>query len=105
MSFELPVATEWDHQNDEKRERLLDELNRMVVRPDGTMSTTGALVLETVQRIDSSASYGQLSFVAAPQTRGKPTPEPVRADVQFALHMPHITFQVAGRGLRTPSTC
>ena len=57
----------------------------------------GALVLETVQRMDSSASYGQLSFISSPQTRGEATPEPVRADVQFALHMPHITFQVATR--------
>ena len=57
----------------------------------------GALVLETVQRMDSSASYGQLSFVSSPQTRGKATPEPVRADLQFTLHMPHITFQVATR--------
>ncbi len=57
----------------------------------------GALVLETVQRIDSSASYGQLSFVSSPQTRGEATPDPVRADLQFTLHMPHITFQVAAR--------
>jgi len=60
----------------------------------------GALVLETVQRIDSSASYGQLSFVSSPQTRGAATPGPVRADLQFTLHMPHITFQVAGRWYR-----
>lgn len=57
----------------------------------------GALVLETVQRMDSSASYGQLSFVSSPQTRGEATLEPVRADVQFSLHMPHVTFQVATR--------
>lgn len=57
----------------------------------------GALVVETVQRIDSSASYGQLSFVASPQTRGEPTPGPVRSDVQFALQLPHVTFQVAAR--------
>lgn len=57
----------------------------------------GALVIETVQRIDSSASYGQLSFVSSPQTRGEATPDPVRADLQFTLHMPHITFQVATR--------
>lgn len=57
----------------------------------------GALVLETVQRMDSSASYGQLSFVSSPQTRGEATSEPVRADVQFSLQMPHITFQVATR--------
>jgi hypothetical protein len=57
----------------------------------------GALVLETVQRMDSSASYGQLSFVSSGQSRGEATPEPVRADLQFTLHMPHITFQVATR--------
>jgi hypothetical protein len=60
----------------------------------------GALVLETVQRLDSSASYGQLSFVSSPQTRGKANPEPVRADLQFSLQMPHVTFQVAGRWYR-----
>lgn len=57
----------------------------------------GALVLESVQRIDSSASYGQLSFVSSAETRGKKTPDPVRADLQFSLHMPHVTFQVATR--------
>jgi hypothetical protein len=60
----------------------------------------GALVLETVQRIDSSASYGQLSFVSSPQTRGVATPGPVRADLQFTLHMPQVTFQIAGRWYR-----
>lgn len=60
----------------------------------------GSLVLESVQRIDSSSSYGQLSFVSSPQTRGAATPSPVRGDLQFTLHMPHITFQVAGRWYR-----
>jgi hypothetical protein len=57
----------------------------------------GALVVETVQRLDSSASYGQLSFISAPGTRGKLRGKPARADAQFTLHMPHITFQLAGR--------
>ena len=60
----------------------------------------GALVFESVQRIDSSSSYGQLSFISSPQTRGAATPKPVRRDLQFTLHMPHITFQVAGRWYR-----
>jgi hypothetical protein len=60
----------------------------------------GALVLETVQRIDSSASYGQLSFISSPQTRGRTTPDPVRADMQFTLQMPQITFQAAARWYR-----
>lgn len=57
----------------------------------------GALVFETVQRIDSSASYGQLSFISSPRTRGEFKSKPVRTDAQFTLHMPHITFQLAGR--------
>ena len=60
----------------------------------------GALVLETVQRFDSSASYGQLSFISSPQTRGEATPDPVRADMQFTLQMPQITFQAAARWYR-----
>jgi len=60
----------------------------------------GALVLETVQRIDSSASYGQLSFISSPRTRGEATPDPVRADLQFTLQMPQVTFQAAARWYR-----
>lgn len=60
----------------------------------------GALVFETVQRMDSSASYGQLSFISSPRTRGETTPKPVRADVQFALQLPHVMFQVATRWYR-----
>lgn len=51
MSFELPLATDWDHQDDERRARLLDELSRMVVRPNATMSTTGTLVAETLAEV------------------------------------------------------
>jgi hypothetical protein len=57
----------------------------------------GALVVETVQRLDSAASYGQISFVSAPNTRSQHQGKPVRADAQFTLQMPHITFQLAGR--------
>jgi hypothetical protein len=57
----------------------------------------GALVIETVQRLDSSASYGQLSFISSTRTRGDGTAKPVRVDAQFTLQMPHITFQLAGR--------
>ena len=60
----------------------------------------GALVLETVQRIDSSASYGQLSFISSPETRGTTAVRRTRADAQFALHMPHVTFQLATRWYR-----
>ena len=58
----------------------------------------GALVIETVQRIDSSASYGQLSFISSPDTRGtSASGKPARFDIQAALHVPHINFQLASR--------
>jgi hypothetical protein len=57
----------------------------------------GALVFESVQRLDSSASYGQLSFISSPRARGAGASKPGRADAQFTLQMPHITFQLAGR--------
>ena len=60
----------------------------------------GAMVLETVQRIDSSASYGQLSFISSPETRGTAAMGRTRADAQFALQMPHVTFQLATRWYR-----
>lgn len=60
----------------------------------------GALVLETVQRLDSSASYGQLSFVSSPRARARTTTNPVQGDLQLALQMPHMTFQVAARWYR-----
>lgn len=60
----------------------------------------GALVIETVQRLDSSASYGQLSFMSSPRTRGDGSGDVGRSDAQFTLHMPHITFQLAGRWYR-----
>ncbi len=51
MSFELPVATTWDRQDEEKEKQLLRELDRMLVRSDGRMSTTGALVLESLTEV------------------------------------------------------
>lgn len=58
----------------------------------------GALVIESVQRIDSSASYGQLSFISSPDTRRRSAwTGPVRFDFQAALQLPHVTFQLASR--------
>jgi hypothetical protein len=57
----------------------------------------GSLVIETVQRFDSSASYGQLSFVSSAATRKNPTGRRSRADVQLGLYLPHMMFQLAGR--------
>lgn len=57
----------------------------------------GSLVLEVVQRFDSSASYGQLSFVSSSATRKQPTARQARADVQLGLYVPHMMFQLAGR--------
>ena len=55
----------------------------------------GALVIETVQRMDSAASYGQLSFISSPETRRHA--RAARFDTQLSLQMPHITFQAAAR--------
>jgi len=60
----------------------------------------GALVIETVQRVDSAASYGQLSFIAAPALRGEPGAGPPRGDLQASLQLPQVTFQLAGRWYR-----
>jgi hypothetical protein len=57
----------------------------------------GSLVLETVYRLDSQSSYGQLSFVSAPETRKETQSYKDKADVQLGLQIPHMLFQVAGR--------
>lgn len=57
----------------------------------------GALVIETVQRIDSAASYGQISFLSSPETRRRTHKSPVRFEGQLSLQMPHVTFQAAAR--------
>lgn len=51
MSFELPIATIWDRRDEEHKERLLEELDRLLVRGNGAMSTTAALVLETLTEV------------------------------------------------------
>ena len=57
----------------------------------------GSLVLETVHRFDSFASYGQISFVSSAATRKTPTERKARGDFQLGLHVPHMMLQVAGR--------
>lgn len=58
----------------------------------------GALVIETVQRFDSSASFGQLSFISSPETRrNSAQARPAHFDIQAALQVPHINFQLASR--------
>ena len=57
----------------------------------------GALVVETVQRFDSAASYGQISFVSSPETRRRTAGTPARVDGQASLQLPHVTFQAAAR--------
>ncbi len=57
----------------------------------------GSLVLETVHRLDSFASYGQVSFVSSPETRSDPAERAAEADLQLALHVPHMLMQIAGR--------
>jgi hypothetical protein len=57
----------------------------------------GSLVLESVHRMDSTASYGQLSFISAPETRKETLSGDDKVDVQLGLHMPDVLFQIAGR--------
>jgi hypothetical protein len=60
----------------------------------------GSLVIETVNRFDSAASYGQLSFVSSPETRREEKPA-ARADLQYGLHLPHMLSQFV---VRLPGT-
>ena len=57
----------------------------------------GSVVLEVVQRSDSEASYGQMSFVTSAATRKSPLERNLRGDVQLGLYLPHMMFQLAGR--------
>jgi len=57
----------------------------------------GSIVMETVQRFDSYASYGQISFVSSPATRRNTTPGRTKSEFQLGLHMPHMLMQMAGR--------
>jgi hypothetical protein len=57
----------------------------------------GSLVIETVQRFGSRASYGQLSFVSSAKTRKEASLRPTHADVQIGLYIPHMMFQLAAR--------
>lgn len=57
----------------------------------------GAVVLEVVQRSDSEASYGQMSFVTSAATRKSSPERDVRGDLQLGLYLPHMMFQLAGR--------
>ena len=51
MKFEPPVPTEWSHQDEESLNQLLHELDRIVVRDDGSMSATGARIGEMLAEI------------------------------------------------------
>ncbi len=57
----------------------------------------GPLVLETVHRLDSFASYGQVSFVTSADTRSRPTERDANGAVQVGLYLPHMMFQLGGR--------
>ena len=57
----------------------------------------GSFVLEVVQRFDSEASYGQMSFVSSAATRKTPTQGSPRGDIQLGLYFPDMLFQLAGR--------
>ena len=57
----------------------------------------GSIVVEVVQRFDSAASYGQISFVSSAATRKTPAATGVRGDVQLGLYLPDMMFQLAGR--------
>lgn len=57
----------------------------------------GSLSIEAVQRFDSSASYGRLSFISSAETRQRGVAETPRFDLQLGLYMPQMMFQLAGR--------
>ena len=57
----------------------------------------GSVVLESVYRLDSLASYGQLSFISTAETRKDHHSPDSKADLQFGLHLPQVLFQIAAR--------
>lgn len=57
----------------------------------------GALVIETVARQNSEASYGQISFVSAPSTRGAPAERPQQVELLVGLEPPQMTISAALR--------
>jgi hypothetical protein len=57
----------------------------------------GSMVVEVVQRFDSAASYGQISFVSSTATRKTPATTGDRGDLQLGLYLPDMMFQLAGR--------
>ena len=57
----------------------------------------GSFVLESVHRLDSLASYGQLSFISAAETRKDGRSPDSKVDLQLGLHLPQVLFQVVGR--------
>ena len=57
----------------------------------------GSVLIEAVQRFDSNASYGRISFTSSPGTRKQTTYRNPRVDLQLGLYTPHMMFQLAGR--------
>jgi hypothetical protein len=57
----------------------------------------GSVLIEAVQRFDSNASYGRISFTSSPNTRKQTTHRNSRMDLQLGLYLPHMMFQLAGR--------
>lgn len=51
MNFDTPPATEWTKKDDGRVDLLLAELNAMLVRSDGRMSVTGALMQESLSEV------------------------------------------------------
>ncbi len=49
--FKLPEAKDWDPSDQEDRNELLAELDRMLVGPDGSISGTGALVQDALGEV------------------------------------------------------
>ena len=50
-SFKLPQAQDWSDDDKKDAKQLLGDLDRMLVRPDGGMSATGALVLDALAEV------------------------------------------------------
>ncbi|MGI9221924.1 MAG: hypothetical protein ACR2QS_12910 [Woeseiaceae bacterium] len=57
----------------------------------------GALILETVQQFSGDASYGQIMLVSSGTPRSEASLAPSKWEMDFALLLPDVELQLAGR--------
>ena len=97
-NYDVWVGARYDVRDGYDNDVVLNEAARQEQSPAIAWGLRlGSLVIETVHRLDSKSSYGQLSFVSAPETRKEILPHDGKADFQLGLHVPHMMFQLAGR--------